>query len=94
MVDIHHVAAGGDGTRVDGAGVDPGFGPPGPTRGAAQTLPLNSRQLTTQMLRQLAGGVGVPSTASQADLQAMIEGKLTEADRDPLRTQIVLRAVE
>ena len=29
-----------------------------------QTLPLNSRRLTVSVLRQLAGGLGVPPTAA------------------------------
>ena len=45
------------------------------------------------LLRQLAEGLGVPTTASQEDLRSMIEGRLMEADRDPLRTQVVLREV-
>ena len=32
----------------------------------------------------------MPTNASQADLCPMIEGKLTEAGRDPLHTQVVL----
>ena len=63
-------------------------------RGSGRTLPLNSRRLTAPLLRQIAAGLGVPSTASQGDLLPMIEGKLTEEDRDPLRTQVVLREVE
>ena len=45
------------------------------------------------LLRQLAEGLGVPTTASQEDLRSMIEGRLMEADRDPRRTQVVLREV-
>lgn len=52
-------------------------------RGRIQTLPLNSRRLTAPIMRQLAGRLGVPINASQADLCPMIEGKLTKADRDP-----------
>ena len=33
-------------------------------RGSGRTLPLNSRRLTAPLLRQLAAGLGVPSTAS------------------------------
>ena len=60
---------------------------------AVQTLPLNSRRLTAALLKQLAGGLGVPTTAPQGDLLTMIESKLTEEDRDPLRTQLLLRDV-
>ena len=57
---------------------------------AVQTLPLNSRRLTAALLRQLAGGLGVPTTAPQGDLLMMIESKLTEGDHDPLHTQLLL----
>ena len=73
------------GARIDGAGVDPTGG----GRGSACPVTLNSRRLMTQRLRQLAGGLGVPSSASPEDLRAMIEGKLSEAGRDPLPTQVV-----
>ena len=63
-------------------------------RRGVRTMPLNSRRLTAPLLRQLAGGLGVPTTASRGDLYPMIEGKLTEAGRDPLRTQVVLREVD
>ena len=63
-------------------------------RGSGQTLPLNSRRLTMSLLRQLAAGLGVPSTASQGDLHPMIEGKLSDGGHDPLRTQVVLCEVE
>ena len=36
----------------------------------------------------------MPSSASQGDLLTLIEGKLVEASRDPLRTQVVLQEVE
>ena len=57
---------------------------------AAQTLPLNSKRLTASLLRQLAGGQGIPTSASQGDLRPMVEAKLTEDGRDPLHTQVVL----
>jgi hypothetical protein len=63
-------------------------------RGSGKTLPLNSRRLTVSLLRQLAAGLGVPSTASQGDLRPMIEGKLSDDGHNPLRTQVVLREVE
>ena len=80
----------------DDAGVaGSGSGRPVRTAGRrnGQTLPLNSRRLTVPLLRQLAEGLGVPTTASQDNLRSMIEGRLMEADRDPLRTQVVLREV-
>ena len=48
------------------------------------TVPLNSRRLTVPLLRQLAGWLGVPSTAKQGDLGPMIEAKLVEDGRDLL----------
>ena len=78
------------GTRIDGAGVDSTGG----QRGSVRPVTLNSRRLMAQRLRQLAGGFGVPSSASPEDLRAMIEGKLTEGGRDPLQTQVVLRTEE
>ena len=82
------------GVCVDDVGV--GSGRPSQSKsgiGTTQMLPLNSRRLTTQMLRQLAGGLGVLSRVSKGDLRAMIEGKLTEAGCNPLLTQIVLHTV-
>ena len=40
-----------------------------------ETMPLNSRRLTDPLLRQLAGGLGVPVTAPHADLRPLIKGK-------------------
>ena len=88
-----HVATAKDGVRLrlDDTGVEPR--PNESVRGRAavqRPLPLNSRRLTAQVLRQLVGGLGVPSSASQGDLLSMIEGKLLDAGRDPLRTQVAL----
>ena len=63
-------------------------------RPVRQAMPLNSRRLTAPLLRQLAGGLGVPTTAPQGDLLTMIEAKLTDSGRDPLRTQVLLHDVE
>ena len=80
-----------DDAGVAGSGYGLSVGTVGRRNG--QTLPLNSRRLTVPLLRQLAEGLGVPTTASQDDLRSMIEGRLMEADCDPLRTQVVLREV-
>lgn len=61
---------------------------------APQTLPLNSRRLTATLLRQLAGGLGVPTTAARGDLLTMIEATLTDEGRNPLHIQVVLQEVE
>ena len=58
------------------------------------TVTLNSKRLTAPRLRLLAGALGAPSAASPEDLRAIIEGKLTDDGRDPLRIQVVLRTVE
>ena len=42
-------------------------------RGSGRTLPLNLRCLTAPLLRQLAAGLRVPSTASQVDLLPMMK---------------------
>ena len=81
-----------EGSRMDGLnGEETGAGSESERR--VQTLPLNSRRLTASVLRQLAGGLGVPTTATQADLRPMIEGELTGRGRDPLHVQVVLRQV-
>ena len=80
-----------DDAGVAGSGSGRSVGTAGRRNG--QTLPLNSRRLAVPLLRQLAEGLGVPTAASQEDLRSMIEGRLMEADRDPLRTQVVLREV-
>ena len=85
------------GRPADGAGAEADSAIPGTGPGvgeARRTLPLNSRRLTAALLRQLAGGLGLPTTASSDDLRTLIEGKLTEAGRDPLHTQVVLREHE
>ena len=41
--------------------------------GLRRTLPLNSRRLTVDLLRQLAGGLGVPADAAQGNLLTVIE---------------------
>ena len=92
-----HVAADTDPPPlIDDAGAaDSGSGRAGAVgRRSVQTLPLNSRRLSSSLLKQLAGGLGVPTSASAGDLRPMIEGRLTEAGHNPLRTQVVLREVE
>ena len=85
------MAADEGGAHIDGAGVDSTGGGRG---SMCTTVTLNTRRLTTQRLRQLAGGLGVPSSVSPEDLRALIEGKLTEDGRDPLRMQVVLSMEE
>ena len=97
MAEGHVAADAAPPTTIDDAGAAfSGSGRSSGTvgRGSGQTLPLNSRRLTSSLLRQLAEGLGVPSTASQGDLRPMIEGKRSDGGHDPLRTQVVLREVE
>ena len=63
-------------------------------RTTRRILPLNSRHLTTGLLRQFAGGLGVPETTAHSNMLTLIEGKLRNSDRDPLHTQVVLLEVE
>ena len=56
-------------------------------------VPLNSKRLMTAWLKQLAAGLGIPTTSGE-DLHSMIEGKLAEEDRDPLNILVVLSEVE
>lgn len=57
-------------------------------------LPINSRRLTSPLLKQLAVGLGVPTAASLSEIRQLIEGKLGELGRDPQHTQVVLEDVE
>lgn len=94
MSDEERGTAIGGGAHVIDEGVDPegDEGRGGSTR--LRTVTLNSKRLTASRLKQLAGALGIPRAASSEDLRAMIEGKLTDDGRDPLRIQVVLRTVE
>lgn len=70
MADTHAVALAGESDGVRATEIS---GPGSSTEHSPQTLPLNSKRLTTQILRQLTVGLGVPSTVFQDDLRAMIE---------------------
>ena len=98
MADRHEVDGSGGmreaGGRTEEMGADPHPGSESGCRSMQRALPLNSKRLTALLLRQLAGGLGVPTAASPADLCSMIEGKLTEDGRDPLSTQVVLHSVK
>ena len=62
------------GGRTEETGVDPRPGSGSGRRAMLTAIPLNSMWLTALLLRQLAGGLGVPTAASPADLCSMIEG--------------------
>ena len=55
--------------------------------------PLNSRRISLVQLRQLAQALGLPVTASNADLQVMVEEKLRELERDPKSVQLVVNEI-
>ena len=87
MADHHEV----DGARTRGGRTNGRNGEKtGSGEWRTQTLLLNSKRLTASVLRQLAGGLGVPTPATQADLRPMIEGKLTKSGWASQSTQVVL----
>ena len=94
MADDHVAAVEALPTSADDARAMAARSPGTRGRRSGQALPFNSRRLTAPLLRQMATGLGVPSAAPAGDLRPIIEGKLTEAGHDPLRTQVVLREVE
>ena len=55
-----------------------------------EVLPLNSRRLTITMLKQLAGALGLPRSASADELRQLISGQLEE----PMQVQVVLQKTE
>ena len=62
--------------------------------GIGRTVPLNSRRLTAALLKQLASGLGVPTTGTAEDIRALVSGKLEESGKDPMNVQIFLREGE
>ena len=63
-----------------------------PRGGGSKTVPLNSRRLTAKILRSLAAGLDIPTSASNEELRQMIEGKLLEQEREPRDVQVVIMA--
>ena len=63
-----------------------------PRGGGSKTVPLNSRRLTAQILRSLAAGLDIPTSASNEELWQMIKGKLLEQEREPRDVQVVIMA--
>ena len=55
-------------------------------------VPLNSKRLMTVLLKQLAGVLEVPTTASSDDLRQLITGKLEELGREPMNVQVTLQS--
>ena len=58
----------------------------------AKLLPLNSQRLTAAYLRQLAGGLGLPTSGSANQLRQVVEGKLQE-EHDPLNVQVMVEEI-
>ena len=54
-------------------------------------LPLNSKRLTQDKLRQLARALELPTAASSDDLRQLIAGKLEGQGRQPMNVQVILR---
>ena len=71
-----------------------------PTEGrvakAGRPMPLNSKKLTGILLRQLARGLQIESTAgtSVAELRQLFEGQVEDLGHEPRHTQVVLTEVE
>ena len=62
--------------------------------GTGRVMPLNSRRLTVAWLRQIAGGLGAPTTAAAREVRTLINSKLGEIGKDPKSTQVVLHESE
>ena len=46
-------------------------------------IPLNSKRLTAAHLKRLVRALDVPTTAAGDEIRQMVEGKLSEAGREP-----------
>ncbi len=63
-------------------------------RKGSSLLPLNSKRLTSVLLKQVARAMGVLTAASGDDLRLLLSGKLEEQGREPMNVQVVLKEVE
>ena len=63
---------------------------------AGRPMPLNSKKLTRILLRQLARGLQIESTAgtSLAELRQLVEGQVEDLGHELRHTQVVLTEVE
>lgn len=57
-------------------------------------LPLNSQRLNTDMLKQLATGLGLPVRAAKAEILQLIEGRLIGMGKEPRAVQVVVTPEE
>ena len=58
--------------------------------GIGRALPLNSKQLTATLLRQMARGLGVPISAGIADIRTLITAKLEVMGKNQMNTQVII----
>ena len=65
-----------------------------PTLSRERPLSLNSRKVTKPVLRQLATALELPGNGTIEETRQMIEGKLTEMEREPRHVQVILIHVE
>ena len=56
----------------------------------ARPMPLNSRRVTGPVLHSLATELGLPTSASTADLRQMVDGKLEDMGREPRDVLVVI----
>ena len=59
-----------------------------------RAYPLNSKRLTAHSIARIAEALGLPTTASPAELRQLIEGKLIECDREQLNVEVVVATTE
>ena len=67
---------------------------PVPVSTDVRPLPLTSRRVTIQYLKQLAGELGLPEDTSASDVGQHIEGAIQEMGREPRNVQVVLQETE
>ena len=84
-----HEAEGGSTSGARDTTVMPRGGP-----GPGRPLPLNSKRLIASVLKQIARGLEVPTTASLDAIRQLIDGKLEEMGRDPRSTQVIIEEGE
>ena len=78
--------------RPPPAALDTDFAPlaRGHTHLTETPLPLNSRRLTGSYLRSIARAIGLLVAGPANELRVMIEGKLSEMERDPRNVQVIV----
>ena len=62
--------------------------------GSGRPLPLNSKRLTGVLLKQLARGLEISTSASGNELRLVIEGKLRDQGHEPQNVQAVLEEAD